>query len=45
LFNASFMQCLIGWGAWKARHGPDWIELDTLAARATAADKANAAPY
>lgn len=45
LFNADFMQCLIGWGAWKARHGPDWIELDTLAARAAAVEKANAAPY
>ncbi len=45
LFNAKFMHCLIDWGRWKARHGPDWIELDTLAARAAAVEKANAAPY
>jgi hypothetical protein len=34
LFHAGFMRCLIGWGAWKAKDGPDWITLSGVAAPA-----------
>ncbi|WP_332819947.1 patatin-like phospholipase family protein [Sphingopyxis sp.] len=36
LFHAGFMRCLIGWGAWKAKYGPDWIALSGAAAPAPA---------